>query len=73
MTEQLKPCPFCGGTAHVYTSQHHIFLDSIGCANEGCGMQPSTDYLPGPMAIAAWNRRTEVPETHKPPVQEQLL
>jgi hypothetical protein len=54
---ELLPCPFCGEAAHVYTSQHHIFLDSIGCPNEDCGVQPSTDYLPEPMAIAAWNRR----------------
>jgi len=57
MSEQLLPCPFCGERPHVYTSQHHIFLDSVGCANEDCPTQPSTEYLPGAETIAAWNRR----------------
>lgn len=67
---ELLNCPFCGEKAHVYTSQHFTDLDSIGCANEECAAQPSTDYVRAERAIAAWNRRaTREPGTEPTPGQ----
>lgn len=55
--EQLKPCPFCGGEAHL----KEIPLPSypiiwIECVNCGAGFPEKTDKQE---AIEAWNRRAE--------------
>jgi hypothetical protein len=55
---ELLPCPFCGTTPHVWGVQNVPALESIGCANDDCKVQPSTDYLPDDQSITAWNRRT---------------
>lgn len=47
MSNQLKPCPFCGGDAFV-------FAGMVGCNR--CGASVST--LGNDEAIKAWNRRT---------------
>lgn len=55
MSEELKPCPFCGSTAHLHharTIYPHVVCDSEAC--EACG--PAL-YSPE-AAIEAWNRRT---------------
>jgi Lar family restriction alleviation protein len=58
VTDELKPCPFCGGEAvldNVYDS-----LWDVACPNEDCmgsiGLQPTRG-----MAIDAWNRRAGQP------------
>jgi len=63
MSEELKPCPFCGGKAdsHYYTSiwwaedkkEYHI-----ECRNEGCEVFVGTHgFATGIEAIKAWNKR----------------
>ena len=53
---ELKPCPFCGGKATMYTfsvvKDYHVSCD-------GCGAY-SDDYRTPKKAAAAWNRRAEV-------------
>ena len=65
MTEELKPCPFCGPGGSVVS----VYFDDssrryrVGCGACGCssGIHPR-DKTPAP-AIEAWNRRTgEVPD-----------
>lgn len=59
MTEELKPCPFCGPGGSVVS----IYFDDssrryrVGCGACGCatGIHPR-DKTPAP-AIAAWNNR----------------
>jgi hypothetical protein len=57
MTEELKPCPFCGTTEGLYPSYRGLGAGkpyAIDCV--GCGM----DFTPreGMDVIASWNRRT---------------
>jgi Lar family restriction alleviation protein len=57
MTEQLKPCPFCGEPAELF----RVMLKwRVQCtkAIDGCGMETAF-FLDKERAIAAWNRRAE--------------
>ena len=62
MSEELKPCPFCGSPA-TYTdgedaAQNEIFV--IGCKQKGCVayMRDIGNYFYTlENAIHAWNRR----------------
>lgn len=54
MSEELKPCPFCGGsTQKVKSSGRWGWFVSCACAAVG----PSADSRDE--AIRAWNRRVE--------------
>ena len=65
MTEQLKPCPFCGGENvkvfgpvgwnREYGISHSCRLFYNGAQELAQGFRSAQD------AIAAWNRRAEVP------------
>lgn len=64
MTEELKPCPFCGGEAQRDSNNAHNGdrMDdwewfAVYCPNCGCAHTPpfKTTYE----AIAAWNRRAQ--------------
>ena len=46
MSEELKPCPFCGGPASEAMWPGHV-----GCLNSDCGAYKAN------LSIAAWNRR----------------
>ena len=48
---KLKPCPFCGGEAHLMHDGHWISCE--GCQAES-GYRPTRET-----AIEAWNRRVE--------------
>jgi Lar family restriction alleviation protein len=52
MTEELKPCPFCGGEARLH-DENFILCDE--CCTEGNLYTDPSD------AIAAWNRRATPP------------
>lgn len=51
--EALKPCPFCGASAHADHDGWIAFIVCNGCHAES-GAQDTIDD-----AIAAWNRRTQ--------------
>lgn len=57
--EELRPCPFCGGYAHVDTAYSYYADTVIYC--EGCGGIFSLDDLETTKEdlIKAWNRREE--------------
>jgi len=73
MSEELKPCPFCGGEAHIH--EHYTFGGyvpkeypnneplgyAIGCSKYDCrGKRENTGFLydTEAQAIEAWNTRT---------------
>ena len=65
MTDELKPCPFCGGPAKLRTANGGIFMFSFGCqiTCEPCAVDIT--YAGSDLdsqrikrrAIAGWNRR----------------
>ncbi len=61
MSEELKPCPFCGGKAEASSGPGTTFC-SVHCFDCGVAMDAikPAHYLP--RVIAAWNRRTESSE-----------
>ena len=50
MTDELKPCPFCGGHARM-----NIVMDSVGVSCRLCGASLIDETRED--AIAAWNAR----------------
>lgn len=57
--EQLRPCPFCGGKAHV---NDHIYFEvppTYGIVCGECGSMSRQFYDTMGEAVAAWNTRKE--------------
>ena len=69
MTEQLKPCPFCGKAAYIGGDEGGADGFFAGCQECFCNVgkaygrsaMPSHMFASPDEAIAAWNRRAEVP------------
>ena len=68
MSEELKPCPFCGGEARYNRKQISQGCVLVGYDCEQCGA--AAPVFTGPVAIEksmkisaakAWNRRTQQP------------
>lgn len=68
MPDNLKPCPFCGGEAHMQergTEEGERMVFCCACASCGASVEGlewvERDGLPGfeteAQAIEAWNRR----------------
>lgn len=54
-SEELKPCPFCGGEALILSDWRG---ESIGCDEENCEINPRTESQDSLSdAMRAWNRR----------------
>jgi hypothetical protein len=61
MTEELKPCPFCGGKPYII-HQEFDGLWEIGCNNRRCKLVVYTlDVFEKGKAIAAWYKRKTNP------------
>ena len=57
MTEELKPCPFCGSQPWSYDDANHSTAWEVECGNTTCSAQPSVWKTTKAEAISAWNRR----------------
>ncbi len=53
MTEELKPCPFCGGNA----SMRLYYKGLYGVRCDSCDSRVGQVFKTREDAIAAWNRR----------------
>ena len=61
MAETLKPCPFCGGEAHIkeVVSACSVVY-TVGCSDSECmGFETLLCKTTPEEAIEAWNRRAE--------------
>ena len=62
MPEELKPCPFCGGEASLFTAEEVGYIGdehfAVKCNGCFCGTGHYAD--PG-RATEAWNRRAQQP------------
>ena len=58
MSEELKPCPFCGGKAHVMKMgyPHWIYCEVCGARVHGRVVGEEEGEK---ASIEAWNRRVE--------------
>ena len=59
---KLKPCPFCGGEAEMFSWQAHIndeYHLNLVCTTCGAGFQ---DVSSKEDALKAWNRRADTNE-----------
>ena len=58
--EKLKPCPFCGGEASLFTTDEIGYLGSDRFTTKCNGCFCGTGHYAGPeRAIEAWNRRAQ--------------
>lgn len=57
--EELKPCPFCGGKAKVYTGEEFFLIGNEKCNSVFCeSCQATIRYFQtSKEAMNAWNRR----------------
>jgi len=55
MKEKLKPCPFCGGKAHISQKDKMLYCDNC----EVC-MGGGLFALPLKEAVKAWNTRQPI-------------
>lgn len=60
MTNELKPCPWCGLTPYIYVNKyrHNQETFSVKCSNPDCPIIPMTyETTEEKYAIDDWNRR----------------
>lgn len=76
MSEELKPCPFCGGEAAMrwfQDEQHPDIIFVVDCSAR-CG---ANTWTTEDNAIAAWNRREEtsrwIPVSERLPENDQTV
>lgn len=64
MTQQIKPCPFCGSAAQLVQveEQNGVVVECTGCHASGPLRIHAKDDA-NPHAIYSWNRRAELDET----------
>ena len=56
MSENLKPCPFCGGEAELVIENHREYPSTYYVACKSRCLRQYSYNVKG-MAIKAWNRR----------------
>lgn len=61
MAEELKPCPFCGGTDFEILDTG-FSMWTVECANQDCQALGPTAYGGEVAAARAWNTRARLME-----------
>lgn len=66
MTQELKPCPFCGAPGKLDSGEMECWMAYCGQGEDnivGCPTLPETGFFDSrDEAVAAWNRRAAQPE-----------
>ena len=62
--KDLKPCPFCGGRAHIKTKAWDVFtygafIECVDCGARTEIVEPSCDYAAVDKAAELWNKRVK--------------
>ena len=61
MSEELKPCPFCGESSIGYIQHLNDDTYQVRCINGECGVAPITVCCSSrEHAIKVWNTRAEL-------------
>ena len=60
MSDDLKPCPFCGGVATL--SEPDVFSGEREVSCDACGGAGPVSYSDNLEAITAWNHRADTAE-----------
>ena len=58
MSDDLKPCPFCGGEPFSFEDYGHSTAWEVGCSNSQCRVEPHVWEKTKDEALASWNTRT---------------
>ena len=72
MTEELKPCPFCGGEAYLHEFKSYVMPQSfwVMCNQCGIGTKEFIGFNGKTKAIKTWNKRQEMTATWEPTDEE---
>lgn len=65
MSNQLLPCPFCGGDANAKPHSQHLpgcYFDAMAALKAA----PKGDLSMAPEVVRAWNRRSTRPASGEP-------
>lgn len=57
MSEDLKPCPFCGGKAEILPDESFKDYWNVQCSNDKCGAMVAD--VSQRHAVLNWNRRVK--------------
>ena len=61
LTEELKPCPFCGRKPRVFRTTNGLVEYQVACPFRTCLIQPMTEWQEEKKdCIVDWNIRNEV-------------
>jgi Lar family restriction alleviation protein len=61
VSDDLKPCPFCGGEASLREDFYHSAAFYVGCQTSGCFGSDQWDETRAE-AVTAWNTRADTDE-----------
>ncbi len=58
-SEELKPCPFCGGEAAIVYDINSVYVKCIKCHCQTIAMVSSVTYCAQDCVTERWNRRDD--------------
>jgi hypothetical protein len=59
MSDDLKPCPFCGGEASKIPDANHSTGWEVGCYSGKCDVEPHIWAVHLETAVTQWNTRAD--------------
>lgn len=56
---ELKPCPFCGGKAVIYSCTSLAFIQCENCKSRTPSIEANTRYCAKERVVELWDRRAD--------------